>query len=50
MEKKVVEEEMPPDSQVDTLDLDDLDALPHKVVVLNEASGGSTGQEIVWIN
>ena len=46
MEKKV-EEETPLDSQVDALDLDDLDVLPRKVVLSNEASGGRTGQDIV---
>ena len=49
VEKKVEEEETPLDSQVDALDLDDLDVLPRKVVLSNEASGGRTGQDIVWI-
>ena len=47
VEKKVEEEETPLDSQVDALDLDDLDVLPRKVVLSNEASGGRTGQDIV---
>ena len=50
VEKKVEEEETPLDSQVDALDLDDLDVLPRKVVLSNEASGGRTGQDIVWID
>ena len=48
--EKKVEDETPLDSQVDALDLDDLDILPRKVVLSNEASGGRTGQDIVWID
>ena len=47
VEKKVEIIEDILDSQVDALDLDDLDVVPRRVVLSNEASGGRTGQDIV---
>ena len=48
VEKKVEKVEETLDSAVDALELDDLEVMSPRMVLSNEASGGRTGQAIIW--